>query len=145
MHRVIALSALALASLQTVDAFLAPAVHLPSDRAHGASRSGALPLVRAACPVARARIAMNADGVPEGQRAFVAGERTLDEWFVGLADRCEQQRARASGRERMRRQRESSAKMVYLVAPTCECKDPAIEKQGSEIKSDVVSFLCMKV
>lgn len=90
--RVLAISALAIASLPAAAAFVAPAAHLSRGAAsHGATAAGAcaaLPLFPARTGSA-VRMTQAADtGVPDGQKAFEAGERTMDEWFAMLADRC---------------------------------------------------------
>jgi hypothetical protein len=90
MHRrIVALSALTLVSLPVSSAFvITPAL------SRGSAKNGAniaahtsLPL-RAArpAPVVLSMVQMDT-GVPEGQKAFEAGERSMDEWFSLLADR----------------------------------------------------------
>jgi hypothetical protein len=91
MHtRVIALSALAIAGLPATEAFgAAPGCVLRCGSPRGTALSRAALQLRAPPRPARAAaLALTADtGVPEGQKAFEAGERSLDEWFEMLADR----------------------------------------------------------
>ena len=90
MHsRVLALSALALVcSLPATEAFgSTPGCALPRGGAQGSAISRAALRLRASRSP-RAPLALSADsGVPEGQKAFEAAERSMDEWFSMLADR----------------------------------------------------------
>ena len=89
--RILALSALAIASFPEASAFVAPAAGLHRIANVGASAVTARPTfeLRTSRRASGLRAATsNADtGVPEGQRAFEAAERTMDEWFAILADR----------------------------------------------------------
>ena len=98
MHRVLALSALALASLPAVAGFAAPMARLPRIACvkGDATTVGlrAAPALRAGRRVSGLRATLADTGVPEGQKAFEAAERTMDEWFALLADRWARERWR---------------------------------------------------
>merc|ERR1719409_74893 len=90
MHsRVLALSALALAGLSGAEAFAGPLAGLQRTAAHRGPAQGAAARVTPSLRVQRAAVCTlraMADGVPEGQKAFDAAERSMDEWFALLAD-----------------------------------------------------------
>ena len=91
MHRrIVALSALTLVSLPVASAFgITPALSRGSAKngANIAASHASLPLRSARpAPVMLSMVQMDT-GVPEGQKAFEAGERSIDEWFSLLADR----------------------------------------------------------
>ena len=80
---IVALSALALASLPAVAGFAAPMARLPR-----------IACVKGDATTVGLRATLADTGVPEGQKAFEAAERTMDEWFALLADRWARERWR---------------------------------------------------
>jgi hypothetical protein len=98
MHRrILALSALTFAGLTGADAFAPPSAQLRGF----ALKSGAFAACRAtpqlrAASRTRPQLAMASGDVPEGQKAFEAAERSMDEWFALLADSRQSIRQMAS-------------------------------------------------
>jgi hypothetical protein len=124
MHRrVLALSALALASVPAAAAFAAPVARLPRIACvkGDATTVGirAAPALRAGRRVSGLRATLADTGVPEGQKAFEAAERTMDEWFALLADRWARARWRASACGRVRSRDVTNPARRGAMAPAC--------------------------